>query len=339
MKENFDDFLKKKLKEESMEEEIDYSNIDKIIDDMFDIRRKKRKILLLVLPFILMSSTVFAVAYSIFNLSSVGIDDTCLNIATKNGYIQELNMVSKEYQGLSISIDKFIIDDINMDISFEYRVNNESFKDIKNIYIQDLYIYDESNNILFKEKENSAENVAAKTSGYTKIKKYGDVFKNTLFVQSDNFPRSKKIFIEFNNVILNCDKNNIEVNGEWNFEINVTENMINRKTINYKDISNNNYNENIKIKNMKLTNTGLIINVEALNSEILNDSKIELIINNKKIKANNNIFEKNPKEDKNFKEYIFTYNLTKYDAPDQIKVQIKDKKEEREIIFIKDEET
>ena len=43
MKENFDDFLKKKLKEESMGEEIDYSNIDKIIDDMFDIRRKKRK--------------------------------------------------------------------------------------------------------------------------------------------------------------------------------------------------------------------------------------------------------------------------------------------------------
>ena len=115
--------------------------------------------------------------------------------------------------------------------------------------------------------------------------------------------------------------------------------MINRKTINYKDISNNNYNENIKIKNMKLTNTGLIINVEALNSEILNDSKIELIINNKKIKANNNIFERNPKADKNFKEYIFTYNLTKYNAPDQIKVQIKDKKEEREIIFIKNGET
>ena len=57
------------------------------------------------------------------------------------------------------------------------------------------------------------------------------------------------------------------------------------------------------------------------------------------LSINNNIFEKNPKEDKNFKEYIFTYNLTKYDAPDQIKVQIKDKKEEREIIFIKDEET
>lgn len=339
MKDNFDDFLKRKFKEESVEEKIDYSNIDKIIDDMFDIRRKKKKILLMVLPFILMSSTVFAVAYSIFNLSSVGIDDTCLNIATENGYIQNLDIVSKEYQGLSIGIDKFIIDDINMDISFEYKINNESYKDIKNIYIQDLYVYDENNNILFKEKENTAENVIAKTSGYTKIKKYGDTFKNTLFLQSDNFPKSTKIFIKFNNVILNCTKNNIEVNGEWNFEINVAENMINRKTIKYKDISNSNYNKNIKIQNMKLTNTGLIINVETLNDEILNDSKIELIINNQKIKANNNVFEKDPKVSKKVKEYIFTYNLTKYDAPDQIKVQIKNKKEEREIIFIKDGET
>ncbi len=339
MKENFDDFLKRKLKEESMEEKIAYSNIDKIIDNMFEKRRKNKKILLMVLPLILMSSTVFAVAYSIFNLSSVGIDDTCLNIATENGYIQKLNMISEEYEGLSISIDKFMIDDINMDISFEYKLNNKDLKDIKNIYLQDLYIYDENNNILFKEKEKNFENVIAKTSGYSKIRKEGDILKNTLFAQSNNFPRSEKIFIEFNKVILNCAKNNIEVNGEWKFEINVPEFMVNRRAINYKNISNNNCNKNITIKNMKLTNTGLTINVEVLNNEILNNSKIEVIVNNKKIKANDNIFEMNPRTDKNSAEYIFTYNLTKYDAPDQIKLEIKNEKEEREIIFIKDGET
>ena len=338
MRDNFDDFLKRKFKEESSEDEIASSNIDKMINDMFDRKRKKKKILLMVLPVILMSTTVFAVAYSVFNLSSVGIDDACLNIATENGYIQTLNMESQEYGGISINIDKFLIDDINMDISFEYKVNNENVKDIKNIYIQDLYIYDENNNILFKEKENNIENVKAQTSGYSKIKKDGDVLKSTFFAQSDNFPRSKKIFVEFNNVILNCAKNNIEVNGSWKFEIDVTDNMINRESINYKCISNNNYNKNITIKSMKLTNTGLVIDTEAPNNEILDEDKIEIIVNKKKIRANDNVFEKKPNESKSSTEYIFTYNLTKYDVPEQITIQIKDKKEEREIIFIKDEE-
>ena len=339
MRDNFDDFLKRKFKEESSEDEIVSSNVDKMINDMFDRNRKKKKVLLMILPVILMSTTVFAVAYSVFNLSSVGIDDTCLNIANENGYIQTLNMESQEYEGLSINIDKFLIDDINMDISFEYKVNNEKLKDIKNIYIQDLYVYDENNNILFKEKEKNDENSIAQTSGYSKIRKDGEMLKNTFFAQSDNFPKSKIIFIEFSNVILNCTKDNIEINGSWKFEINVTDNMINRENINYKDISNNNYNKNITIKSMKLTNTGLIIDAEAPNNEILDKAKIDIIVNGKKIKANSNVFERNPKEDKNSTEYIFTYNLTKYDVPNQIIVHIKDKKDEREIIFIKDGET
>ena len=89
---------------------------------------------------------------------------------------------------------------------------------------------------------------------------------------------------------------------------------------------------------MKLTNTGLVIDTEAPNNEILDEAKIELIVNNKKIRANDNVFEKKPNESKSSTEYIFTYNLTKYDVPEQITIQIKDKKEEREIIFIKDEE-
>lgn len=336
MKDNFDDFLRKKFNEESVENDILSENVDKIINGMFNKRQKNKKILSVILPVLLMPTTVFAITYSVFNLSSVGIDDTCLNVAIENGYLEKVDVPYQEYGGLSVNIDKFLIDDINMVVSFSYKINIDNLKYVKNIYIQDLYIFDENNNILFNENNNG--NVIAQTSGYSKVQKENNSLKNTFFAQSDNFPKSKKIFIEFDNVILNYGKSNTEIKGNWKFEINVTNNMVTRENINYKCISNNNYNKNITVKSMKLTNTGLIINAKASNNEILNKAKIEVIVDNKTIKANNNVFEKNLNDDKNKTEYIYTYNLTKYDAPNQIIVQIKYQNEKREMIFIKDEE-
>lgn len=337
MNDNFDNFLKRKFKEESVDETRISSNIDKIINNMFESKRKNKKIILMILPILLMTSTVFAVAYSMFNLSSVGIDDTCLDIAVQNGYIQILNMEMQEFEGVSIRINKFLIDDINMDIGFEYKVNNENMKDIRNIYIQDLYIYDENNNVLFDDDELGEEKVIAQTSGYSKIQKRGDVLSNTFFAQSDKFPKSKKIYIKFNRIILNCKEDNVGINGNWKYEINVPQNMQDRENISYKPISNNNNNK-IFIKSVKMTNTGLIINTVAPSNEVLDKSEIEIIANGKTIKNNSNVFEKNARTDKEQTEYVFTYNLTKYNAPEEIIVRIKEKREEREIVFIKDEE-
>ena len=336
MNDNFDDFLKRKFNENTFNTSPFSNSVDQIISNMFDKKRRRRKMLVTALPTLLITTTVLAFSYNIFNLSSVGIDDTCLNLATENGYIQTLDMENQEFNGLSISISKFVIDDINIDILFEYKENN-IIQNIKNIYIQDLTIVDEDNNLLHTSGELENHNKISQTSGYSKTIKEREIYKNTFFAQSDNFPKSKKIFVKFKKVTLANEKNSKQINGNWNFEIDVAEYMVNRENINYKAISNSN-NNNIIINNMKLTNTGLIINAEAQNSEILNNAKITAIVNDEEIIANDNVFEKNPSFNKKLVEYVYTFNLTKYDAPKEITIKIKDNNKESKIIFLKNEE-
>lgn len=331
----FDDYLKTKFKENWNSNTLG-EQVDNIVGNMFQKRRKKKRLILMAISAILTSTTVLAITYNAFNLSSIGIDDSCLQIANENGYIQTLNIEEQYANGLGIKLNEFLIDDINMDISFEYRTDKYNISDIKDIFIQDLIIYDNDNNLLYKEGDN--QNYISQTMGYTKIQKLGkNSFKNTFFAQSDSFPNSKELYIEFTNVILNCKKDNISINGNWKFKINVSDKMIYRKNIMYRAISNNN-NGNITIKDLKLTNTGLIANIVAENSETLNKAQITAIINGKKYKTNNNVFEKDIRKNKNYIEQIYTFNLTKYDLPEEIKIRIKEQNIEKDIIFIKYEE-
>lgn len=323
--------LRKSFKENNNEFPFE-NEIDNLIGDMYK-RRKKKKILYFI-PIILTSTTVFAITYSVFNLSSVGINDSAIELATQNGYVENLDMPMQTYDNLGIKIDNFLIDDINLDISFEFMLYNFNIKNIRDINLLNLRIYDENNNILYKVNNNmvytedtEVENMIAKTMGYSKVQTVSDsTFKNTFFAQSTNFPKSKKIYVEFNKVLLHCKNEDKYIDGKWKFEIDVPENMINRESINYKCISNNN-NEDIIIDNMKLTNTGLILetNLEKIYKDIT------LIINNNKYKTSNNVLAIN-KEDMNKIRYILNYNITNYDIPNEIKVKIKDV----EMIFVRD---
>lgn len=325
--------------EESFQQDSDIfpfeNNIDNLIGGMFRKRKRARKMLFFI-PIVLTSTTVFAIAYGIFNLSSVGIDDSCIEMATKNGYIQKIDEPIQTFDGLGIKIKYFLMDDINLDIAFEYIANNDYVKDIKNVFIKDLYIYDNDNNVIYREEN---ENNKADTIGYSKVAKTSNnTFENTFFGQSSNFPKSKKIYVEFNKVILNCKNENKAINGTWKFEIEVPEIMINRETILYKCISSNNE-EDITIDNVKLSNTGLILEASSSNNETLNKAVISVIANNNKYKANNNLFDINIKENIPAKriQRIYTFNITKYDAPNEIKVIIKNKGNECNMTFIKDE--
>ncbi len=334
-----DNLIEKSFKEDNNISPFS-DDIDNLIGSIFKKRARKRKILFFI-PIVLTSTAVFAISYNIFNLSSVGLDDSCIETATKNGYVQTLDIPFQTFDNLGVKIDHFLIDDINFDISFEYEINNYDIKDIKNVFIQDICIYDENNNVIYmeeNEKSNSISNIAD-TMGYSKIRKASDnTFKNTFFAQSNNFPKSKKIYIEFSNIILNCKNENKTIQGIWKFEIKVPENMIDRENIGYKCISNNNEG-NISIKNIKLSNTGLILQADSNSYDILDKAKINIIANGKKYKSNNNLFDINIKENllTNKTQRIYTFNITKYDIPNEIIVKVKYGNSERDITFIKDE--
>ena len=94
------------LLEKSFKEDNDMSpfsdDIDNLIGSIFRKRARKRKILFFI-PIVLTSTAVFAISYNIFNLSSVGIDDTCIEIATKNGYVQTLDTPFQTFDDLGVN--------------------------------------------------------------------------------------------------------------------------------------------------------------------------------------------------------------------------------------------
>lgn len=264
-----------------------------------------------------------------------------LKLLQKNGYIKTLDMQFQTFDNLGVKIEHFLIDDINFDISFEYKINNHNINNIQNVFIQDICIYDENNNVIYKEEcEKSMSNFGiADTMGYSKIRKISDnTFKNTFFAQSNNFPKSKKIYIEFNNIIFNCKNENKLFKGLWKFEVEVPENMINRETITYKCVSNNSEGD-ISIKNLKLSNTGLILQADSIYSETLDKAKISIVVNNNKYNPNNNLFDIDINKNSliNKTQRIYTFNLTKYDIPNEIIVKVKDRNNKRNITFIREE--
>lgn len=331
-----DEFLKKSFSEEKLESPF-HDKIDNLMSSLYK-KRRRRKSMLIIIPIILISTTVFSILTNIFNFSSVGIDGSAIELAAQNGYIYNLDMEMQTFENLGIRVKNFLIDDINLDIVFEYKIDNNNIKieNIKNICIKDMLIYDENKNIIEKSANYDYKNNIAETSGTTKPKKISNtLFESTCFYQSNNFPNARKIYIEFSTVIFNCKKENKEFVGNWKFEIDVPAIMINRTEILYKCISDNKVGD-VTVNNIKLINTGLRLELSSNDEDLLYKTKVSLIINGTKYKPNNTVY--TVKEDIYLEkiEKIVPFNLTMYDTPNEIIVKLKNKHENKEVKLIKE---
>ena len=105
-----DDELDKILREEFKKDMINpefHNEVDSILEKLFLKKRRKQKIIAIATPIALAATTVFAVGYSTFNLSSVGLDDKCIEMAVQNGYICTVNTEMQEYENIGIGIKDF----------------------------------------------------------------------------------------------------------------------------------------------------------------------------------------------------------------------------------------
>lgn len=236
-------------------------------------------------------------------------------------------MESQTYNNMAVKINSFIMDDINLDISFEFITNSLDVTKINdNISFNNMKIYDENDNLIYKSNEDAIKSGIAQTTGYSKVKeKTENTVDATFFLQSYNFPKSKKLYIEFEEVIVPLKGKVKRFSGNWKFELDVPENMINRENIFYKTTSKND--GLIEITNVKLTNTGLVIEVNAENEEVFNKSKITVIANGKEYKANNNMFTIKGSSNR----IIIPFSLTKYNEPNNIIVKVQNQQGENKI--------
>lgn len=180
--------------------------------------------------------------------TSIGFVSDSLKSAVEKGYIQNVNMEYAYSNKIGAKIDYIIMSDYNLNILFDFDISK-----VKNITesadIQDLLIYDENNNIIFCYNKKAYKEFCKKS----KLEYIDDFFHQqcangygiqTIELNEKNnkslytigttkgFPKSKRLYIQFKTISFDREQNT-KVKGNWNLELDLSEQFYNRDTIKY----------------------------------------------------------------------------------------------------------
>lgn len=277
-----------------------------------------------------------------------------VDTAVENGYIQNIEMDFQKFDnmGTEVKIENFFMDDLNLSVKFSIKFDNNiknavDLDKVTSIDLTDLIIRDEENRIIFggysKEtfdeycKENNLNYEFAETSeNYMNCglnwfinKENENNINLTYNIYCDKFPKSKKLYCCFKTMTLHMfdssQENEYKLNGNWKIELDVPEKMYNRTNEYYKVVSCSN--KEFNIYTAMVTDTGFEIGIK-----IPSKNKKESIIRMSKTYIENekgDKFKRSLSVSRNAKgkylpndEYDFyeTFNMTKYDATDKVRV-------------------
>lgn len=261
------------------------------------IYNMKRKVAILISTGLLaLSSVCFAVNFNNIKNYFTGLGEG-MDRAVQNGYIEEVKMEPQEtemkFEGkyidninTTLSIENFVMDDKNLCVQFKI-VFDDSLKEeidfdkIHHIDLNDLYILDENNILMYHTTTKEFEKICEKHN-----LEYGEFDDKSMncglnsFIQSHNgnefilqyniyttqFPKSKKldfylskIKFEFEDNIVQQEKQEpvILTNGNWEIHLDVPEKFYNRTEEYYSVVSTTN--DKINVYQAKLTDTGIEI--------------------------------------------------------------------------------
>ena len=191
----------------------------------------------------------------------------------EDGYIQNTDMDFIGDNGISIKIDNILMDDCNLYIVFEVKTEG-NIESIYNIEISDLIISDENNNLIycnydrsdlyedFCKKHNIEFSNKNMNNNYTNGGYQSEVIERTdnsvkfLYkMYSTNYPKSKKLIFNFENINIISNHESIISNkvsqnlkGKWNIEVELPEEFYNRKNLIYSVKDNSDKNNNVILK-------------------------------------------------------------------------------------------
>ena len=280
-----------------------------------------------------MTGVVFATSQIIHNFGefiSQGVET-----AIQNGYYLDTNndyIISNE---VGAKIESFLIDEynFNINISIKFDSNYNLDEMIPKERIEELY-YDITDLIVVNEKD---EIVFGTTPifGETFLDEYaysGSIESSTEKINSnemiihfrgtdfEKIPKSKKLLISFSEIKLinkNDDKKSISYNGEWNFEIDVPSSMSDSKVIEYRLVSIND--ENYKLESAEVSDTGFRIKLyNPIKSTITLHKTDRVETSDGKVYFQ----QMNGAQEYGDNHYLQTFDLTRYNATDRLKLYL-----------------
>lgn len=294
-----------------------------------------------------------------------------VDIAINNGYVSEVKTETQSAEGIDIQVDSLIMDDFNFAMNFsmilDERYNMDEFE--YNTYFEDLRIVDEQGNIVFSTDYDNHKNEGTPEwepeywGGYSFLaeKVSGRQFKVSLSATGNPrlFPKSKHLSVKFTKIrVMRYDEvENISKDkfyeGNWNFEVDVPQEFYNRETIIYKAKSCNDEKINIDTMEAVLSSTAFrisipVITTDKVDMELLHTSEPKSIYDKIALQkeyvetSDGKKFETAQRSDGDggysvdeqgrIVNYYQTFNLTKYDATNEISIHIMTNKKEEIII-------
>ncbi len=294
-----------------------------------------------------MTGVVFSTAQIINKFGENSSDG--VQTAINNGYYSDTNAEYIESNGISTSIESFLIDDNNFDMNINIKFDsNYNLKDMLSndgkIDIVDLKVVNEKKEKVFATRELQTEELTSQYKTEQEAREnydgYNGSYSETTQKINDNeikfcltatgnpskFPESKKLIVTFNKIRNRYWKNNEEKNviykGEWSFEIDVPSKMAKSNIVQYKLISISD--KNYKFDKATLSNTAFKIYLSNCNEIAWNDNEcVETSDGTKYYPAHKSDGdgEISVKDDGTVT-YYNTFNLTNYDATDILKVHL-----------------
>ena len=309
-----------------------------------------------------MTGVVFATTQIINKFGANSSDG--IQTAINNGYYSDINTEYKEANGISTSIESFLIDDSNFDMNINIKFNSnynlqEMLANDGTIDIMDLKVVNEKNEKVFATRELESEE---KTSLYNTEQEARENYDSYMGSYSENtekisdnavkfyltatgnpvdFPTSQKLKVTFNKIRNryweNGEEKYIIYKGEWSYEIDVPNKMAKSNIVNYKLVSISD--ENYKFEGARVSNTAFKIYLSHCDGIAWSDNEcVETSDGTKFYPARRSDGDGliSVQED-GIVRYYQTFDLTNYDATDNLKVHIfKSNGEEVIINLVKD---
>lgn len=192
--------------------------------------------------------------------------------AIENGYNQNIDMNYIYSNNVGIKADLLLISDTVLSIDFKYNYNLEK---VAEILINEMTIENENNDILYSYKSEKEEDLEIFTEKVKRAYSYPNENEENIQFFSSDFAEANSLNIKITSIKVKKDNEYKIVNGNWNLNVDLNSNMIERNKeyyyATYEDYQDSKqYSKYIKQVDAELNETTMKIKIE-LNKKIEED--------------------------------------------------------------------
>lgn len=243
------------------------------IRNAFKVKRKKikfQKIMKLVPVFccVIIFTSGLVYAKDIKNwVTSLFINSTeAIDIAVENGYVQNVDMDFTYDKDIGIKVDKLVLDDLNLDISY---IVETQIEDVKSVCLNDFSIINDNEKIIYKSELKEVETInelpiynTAEINNNA-IKLNNELFLNSLlFGLKPQLEKFKKMYFDVKSLNVTYVNDKTEtIEGNWRFDVIISDEMLKNTNTIYTLAENNKYAKNCT---GTLSSTGMIIKLDLI---------------------------------------------------------------------------